>query len=235
MTEKRGRGRPPGEGKKDGPFLADMADLMIRTPKMRKTTAIRRVMAARKDWEAASPEAMRRRLQAKWTVRGAAELAAAHRRATARTGTPRSSHLNYVGIIPDGPEWSSGALSPKTLAVFGQAATEARRALDAVRGDFVRYSVVWQAMQGELAKYGARFDTVRDHAAETFRQFEEARRRAFGPGCGILDEIASITKQAEAQLAAIRGPYAELEGSFARLVSGGSINSLAVRTALGLV
>ncbi|MGX8014311.1 hypothetical protein ACVDG8_037850 (plasmid) [Mesorhizobium sp. ORM8.1] len=233
MTEKRGRGRPPGEGKKDGPFLADMADLMIWTPNMRKTTAIRRVMAARKDWEAASPEAFVHRLQDKWRVRGEAALVAAHKRAAARTATPRSSHLNYVGI-PVGPQWHLGALSPSASAVLDEAASAARRALDAVQGDFGKYSAVWQAMQGDLAKYGARFDTVRDHASATFRQFEEARRRAIGPCQGILDEFASLQKQAEAQFAAVRGPFAELEKSFAQYASGASVNSLAVRTALGL-
>ncbi|TPI83484.1 hypothetical protein [Mesorhizobium sp. B2-8-9] len=233
MTEKRGRGRPEGTGKKDGPFLADMADLMIRTPKMRKTTAIRRVMAARSDWEAASPEAMVHRLQEKWKAEGEAHLAAAHKRATAWTATPRSSHLNYVGI-PDGLQRHLGVMSPLTSSVLDQAAADARRALDAVRGDFGKYGALWQAIQGDLAKYGARFDGVRDHAATTFREFEEARRRAFAPGQGILDEMASLRKQAEAQLAAVRGPFAELEKSFAQFASGASVNSPAVRTALGL-
>ncbi len=115
MTEKRGRGRPKDSGKEDGPFLADMADLMIRTP-------IRRVMAARSDWEAASPEAMRNRLQEKWKVVGEAELAAAHKRAAARTATPRSSHLNYVGI-PDG---HLGAFSLLASPAFDQAVASSK-------------------------------------------------------------------------------------------------------------
>jgi len=93
---------------------------------------------------------------------------------------------------------------------------------------------LWQAIQGDVAKYGARFDTVRDHASATFREFEEARRRAIGPCQGILDEFASLQKQAEAQLAAVRGPVAELEKSFAQYASSALANSLAVRTTLGL-
>ncbi len=89
-------------------------------------------------------------------------------------------------------------------------------------------------MQGDLAKYGARFDAVRDHAAATFRQFEDARRRAIAPCQGILDDIASLQKQTEAQLAAVRGPFAELHKSFAQYTSGASVNSLAVRAALDL-
>ncbi|RUV45334.1 hypothetical protein EOD29_00280 [Mesorhizobium sp. M1A.T.Ca.IN.004.03.1.1] len=168
MTEKRGRGRPVGSGMKDEPFLADIADLLIRTPGLKPTAAMRRVMKARNDWESASPEAMIRRLQAKWRVAGAAQLAAAHKRSAART-TPKSERTNHVGI-PD-------------------AVAQLQRHMKAV-----------SSLTSPLLA----------QASEKFRQFEEARTRAFGPGQRFLDEIAAANKQAQLQLDSIKRHYGSL-------------------------
>lgn len=68
-TIKPSRGRPPGSGKKDDATLMEVARLMVRDPSLKRTTAMKRVIAARKDW----PEqdgALLRRLQVKWRTVG---------------------------------------------------------------------------------------------------------------------------------------------------------------------
>lgn len=81
MTQKRSRGRPRGTGKNDQQFLAMIADLVIKPPGMAPTTAMKRIVATRKDWNAASPEAAIRRWQEKWSKQTEALLAAAKARA----------------------------------------------------------------------------------------------------------------------------------------------------------
>ncbi|TIL23799.1 MAG: hypothetical protein E5Y88_21600 [Mesorhizobium sp.] len=81
MTDKRSRGRPRGTGKNDTVFLTMVADLMVKTPGLKYTTAMTRIVRQRTDWDAASPEAAVRRWQVKWKVQGEALLAATHERA----------------------------------------------------------------------------------------------------------------------------------------------------------
>jgi hypothetical protein len=82
-TENRPRGRPPGEGKKDSPYLAQVADLVVSDSSLKPTTAMKRVMRSRNDWgasdetppraialnlSAAQPRSVRRwRLSGNWT------------------------------------------------------------------------------------------------------------------------------------------------------------------------
>ena len=82
MTEqtKRGRGRPPGEGKPDKPFLEEVADLLIADSRLKPTSAMRKVLQSRKDW-GSTDETIIRRWQVKWKAYGAALLVAARERA----------------------------------------------------------------------------------------------------------------------------------------------------------
>jgi hypothetical protein len=79
-TENRPRGRPPGEGKKDSPYLAQVADLVVSDSSLKPTTAMKRVMRSRNDW-GASDETLLRRWQVKWKANHTVYLAAAHDRA----------------------------------------------------------------------------------------------------------------------------------------------------------
>jgi hypothetical protein len=85
--EKRRRGRPRGSGKNDAPYLAQVADFLLRDPSLKPTTAMKRVVAGRKDWSA-SDETLLRRWQIKWKEQGQALMAAARERARPRPATP---------------------------------------------------------------------------------------------------------------------------------------------------
>lgn len=62
-TMGKGRGRPHGTGLNDEPVLAKMADLMVANPKLKPTTAFKRVEA--------EPDASTiRRIQTKWKASG---------------------------------------------------------------------------------------------------------------------------------------------------------------------
>lgn len=56
---KRGRGRPEGSGLNDGPVLARMADMIVAAPRLKPTTAAKRVLDG-------PDEATISRLQVKW-------------------------------------------------------------------------------------------------------------------------------------------------------------------------
>lgn len=134
----RTRGRPKGTVKNDAPFLADVADILFATPGLKPTAAMRRVMRARADWDSASPEAMRRRLQSKWKASGAKELAEAKRRAE-RVTSPKS----LIGAAE--------------IAAYLDLAPEIGVALKALRSDLRQYGAAWRAFQGDLAEVGAVF------------------------------------------------------------------------------
>ena len=77
-NDKRPRGRPRGTGKKDAPYLAQVADLMIRDPSLKPTTAMKRVMVTRTGPE--TDETLIRRWQVKWKATELSLLAAARER-----------------------------------------------------------------------------------------------------------------------------------------------------------
>ena len=79
-TEKRLPGRPRGSGKNNSPHLAQVADLMVREASLRPSTAMKRVIASRKDWGATDATLLRRR-QGKWKESGSVLLAEARERA----------------------------------------------------------------------------------------------------------------------------------------------------------
>lgn len=87
QAKKRGRGRPQGSGLNDSPTLTKMANLMVRDPVLRPTTAAKRVLKS-------PDEATLRRLQAKWRAAGERYLEQARVRRDADaprasgTGTP---------------------------------------------------------------------------------------------------------------------------------------------------
>ncbi|MER8490246.1 hypothetical protein NKH53_18460 [Mesorhizobium australicum] len=223
MTEKRRRGRPIGTGKNDAPFLAEIADTLVRTPGLKATAAMRPIVNTRKDWVAASPEAMIRRLQAKWKVEGAKELLAARERAAPKAA-PRLSYLSSAGIPNQVAELQRqiGALNAIKSPLLDQA-EEIRRQIDTARSHFAKFGVLEAALV--------------EQATYAFRNFEEARNRAFGVGKGVLDEIDSAKRQVEVirnhfgALGALQRTLAE-QAAAAR--GGLDVRLLAVRTALGL-
>lgn len=84
MLEKRRRGRPVGSEIDDSRLLDEIADLVL-SKRMKPTSAMRKVMNARKElWVAQSEDAMLRRLQSKWKERKAILLIEAERRSTNR-------------------------------------------------------------------------------------------------------------------------------------------------------
>jgi hypothetical protein len=91
-TANRPRGRPPGEGKKDSPYLAQVADLVVGDCSLKPTTAMKRIMRRRNDW-GASDETLLRRWQVKWKANHEVYLAAARDRAESqrRAAAARSS------------------------------------------------------------------------------------------------------------------------------------------------
>lgn len=85
-TEKRRRGRPPGSGKNDLPHLEQVARLLARNPGLKPTTAMKRIVAERKDW-GTSDSSLLRRWQDKWAKEGFFLLAAAHERTQRQAST----------------------------------------------------------------------------------------------------------------------------------------------------
>jgi len=79
-SPKRPRGRPRGKGKNDTPALMKVADILVREPALRPTTAMRHVISTRKDWGASDPTLLRR-WQEKWKQQGEALLADTRERA----------------------------------------------------------------------------------------------------------------------------------------------------------
>ncbi|MEP0338114.1 MAG: hypothetical protein ABJ388_04010 [Alphaproteobacteria bacterium] len=84
---KRKRGRPKGTGINDTPLLEQVARLTLDDPQLKKTTAIKRVLAGR-DFK--TPEALAtavRRLQHKWNAEGPALKEAERKRRASRPNT----------------------------------------------------------------------------------------------------------------------------------------------------
>lgn len=83
MSEKRKRGRPPGTGKDDGPFLAQVANILLQgKPGTKPTTAMRQVIRTRK-WEETDATLLRR-WQVKWKESGEHYLSEARQALAAR-------------------------------------------------------------------------------------------------------------------------------------------------------
>jgi len=79
-NHKRPRGRPRGTGKNDSPYLALVADILIREPSLKPTTAMKRIIMMRYDW-LETDETLIRRWQVKWKSTGDSLLTAARERA----------------------------------------------------------------------------------------------------------------------------------------------------------
>jgi hypothetical protein len=93
---KRGRGRPRGAGKPDGPALRSIADLMVAEPDLKWTTAIKRTIGSQ------NPSAIRR-LQVKVKEDGATLLEEARqRRESRRLAAQRPIDLGQaLGMNPE--------------------------------------------------------------------------------------------------------------------------------------
>lgn len=78
-TEKRGRGRPKGSGRDDGPTLNRVADMIVADRALRPTTAMKRALPRAGDADI-------RRLQTKWKVSASTLMAEALKRAKTDLG-----------------------------------------------------------------------------------------------------------------------------------------------------
>ncbi|RQH13604.1 hypothetical protein [Bradyrhizobium sp. RP6] len=83
---KRGRGRPKGSGKNDGPILDRVADAIVKDPQLKPTTAMLRIIRGQSGWDATEATLLRR-LQGKWKNESEKLLNAARERA-ARVNFP---------------------------------------------------------------------------------------------------------------------------------------------------
>lgn len=88
-SEKRRRGRPCGTGKDDTPHLRRVADLLVESPEMTATSAMKQVLRTVKD-DTVEPESHVRRLQVKWQKEKEMYLTDAHARLKARAEARRA-------------------------------------------------------------------------------------------------------------------------------------------------
>lgn len=125
--EKRGRGRPPGTGKNDAHTLESVADMVIATPALRPTTAMRRVAP-----KATGAEI--RRFQAKWKEERETLLDRARARAEARRTTnasPPRRHRSASGIAALGRvSQEMDAVSRRAQEILDSPAMRAMRDLE---------------------------------------------------------------------------------------------------------
>jgi hypothetical protein len=99
----RRRGRPRGSGKKDLPQLAHLADLLVRDPSLRPTTAMKRIMRGAKDWDA-SDATLLRRWQVKWKEHGVSLMESARQRARPRPAafaTPANIDREALRVVQE--------------------------------------------------------------------------------------------------------------------------------------
>jgi hypothetical protein len=87
MIAKRPRGRPRGSGKNDRPYLEKIADLLLRDPSLTPTTAMKRIIRGKGDWDA-SDETLIRRWQVKWKEQSDSLMTAARERAQPKPSAP---------------------------------------------------------------------------------------------------------------------------------------------------
>ncbi len=87
LTNKRSRGRPVGTGKDDAPTLARLADFILANPKMRPTTAMKRI-------DIFDPSVIRR-LQGKWRIEADHHMAQARARHAVATAPSRRTNSPY--------------------------------------------------------------------------------------------------------------------------------------------
>jgi hypothetical protein len=107
--EKRRRGRPLGEGRKYAPYLAQVADLIVKDPSLKPTTAMKRIMHDRTDW-GASDETLLRRWQVKWKGEYEFYLTAARNRAESQRRANAA-----IGSTPNFHDWLTGVKPPRGL------------------------------------------------------------------------------------------------------------------------
>ncbi len=95
-------GRPRGSGKNDAPYLAKVAELLIGDPSLKPTTAMKRVIRGRTDWDANDPTLLRR-WQVKWKADGPSLLCAAQKRVRYqhRAASVGSSELLWTQAAKD--------------------------------------------------------------------------------------------------------------------------------------
>ena len=101
-SDKRPRGRPPGEGKKDSRYLMQVADLLVRDPSLKPTTAMKRVMCSRKDWDE-TDETLLRRWQIKWKKNGESFLGAARERSLPKPVSSGTAYYPNTGAGTPNP------------------------------------------------------------------------------------------------------------------------------------
>jgi hypothetical protein len=95
INNKHPRGRPRGSGKDDMPYLMRVADLITRDALLKPTTAMKRVMRSRTDWQE-TEETLLRRWQVKWKADGESLMVASRAR-------NRPQHYSVPARRPESP------------------------------------------------------------------------------------------------------------------------------------
>jgi len=130
--------------------------LMVRDPTLKRTTAMRRIIAARKDWPE-TDETLLRRLQVKWRVCGDALLARARRELDPRPKVTFAEAL--ASLTSSFPNAQQLVLSPEIAGAF-----EAIAALNRSMNQFMSRPEITEAMK---ALHGFT-KTIQDAGASPF-------------------------------------------------------------------
>jgi hypothetical protein len=155
-NEKRPRGRPRGSGKDDSSVLARVADYLLSDTSLKPTTAMKRVMASRRDWHA-SDETLLRRWQVKWKRNGQALMEAASERARPKRAAALVESTNTISM----------KLLPEDSIALTRAIVDAQNSLKAM------YDSLPMRQMEEAIKM--LYDPL------PFKQIEEAVKALYGP------------------------------------------------------
>ena len=98
MSKRRSRGRPPGTGKNDAPYLARIADAVLANPKLAPTTAMRQLIAECNDW-LETDTTLLRRWQIKWKASAEQLMQAARSQAARSKAMPKTPDPGGGGYI----------------------------------------------------------------------------------------------------------------------------------------
>jgi len=190
MTEKRMRGRPTGTGIDDQRFLNEVADLLENDPRMKPTAAMRHVIKIRKgQWNAASEEAMMRRLQEKWK----ASKSVLQNQAKARAEEKRRSTtlVDLVNIGLNVAQTIKAWQTPENIALLQRAADNIAAMLDKL-GEGIS--------QVNLAKHMIIDQNTQRNLSEASRRIEEMTRVSLQFGI-LQDQILPKIAQDQLKLA----------------------------------
>jgi hypothetical protein len=78
--DKRSRGRPRGSGKDDSTIMTQIANILVRNPSLKPTTAMRKILLTQEDSDPMNDPTVIRRWQRKWKKEAPLQMLAAKER-----------------------------------------------------------------------------------------------------------------------------------------------------------